>query len=327
MPRLGAVWPKRLHVKPLHHAQNLEHSCRAGGGRPHAAQAINPVHHAHGLPLFGFIGSKISQRHRHGIARRIGHSRCNFLRNRACVKGARALFGDLAQRVCKRGIANHISRSLGTAILKINGLGCVKSVPERGQLSNHARQPWGHDIALLRQGDGGLKELIPVQLAPFAMRPCHKGNIARYANGMAAQKRIAKWNDFAIRSKKPVFAHRGRRFFSAINRCDAARLAVMIDEEATATDAGGLRFHHGQCQHHGECRVRRAAPFAQHLLPSRCRARVRGRDGPFFCKTRRRQADQKHHKQENLFHNLNLTTWLCGASPNGYPPQRHLRCW
>ena len=117
----------------------------------------------------------------------------------------------------------------------------------------------------LGHADRRRKQACPRQLALPALHLFQHGHHAGYPYRAATDHCLMKRQRLAIRPEEQVFAHRCRRRLAAIPGQQA--LAVVIEQEGTASNAAGLRLDQSQHHLHGNRRIQCIAPCTQNLQP------------------------------------------------------------
>jgi len=281
VPAARIVLAQAAQVKPFEHAQHALHRGGPGRRRPHAADLVRAVERADRRALLHLVPGDVRRGHRCRIARRQRDGIDDLLRVGAGVERIRSLCRDLFEeggqfRVFQRGPRRQ-RRAIRLVIDGAASLGQRGAGFEPGQECGEAR---GDGEPFTRQPDRWLEQRRPRQLAMRAVCLGHQANVARNADAAPAGDGLRHAERFAI-DIEPGSVGCRRGGFPAVIGLDPA-LAVIMDQESAAADAGALRFDHGQRQQRGQRGIGGRAAGAQDLCPCRCRARVGGADHALF---------------------------------------------
>ena len=157
-----------------------------------------------------------------------------------------------------------------------------------------------HVEAVARQLDRRLEQLAPGELAVLLVGQLEHGERARHADGNARGHGVAEAERLAVDAQEHRGRGAGRRRLAAVIDVDGAGGALVVQQEAAAAEARGLRLD--DAQHHLDRNrgVDRRAAAAQHL-----EARL---DGHRVCRShhalrrgqaRRNPGRAQHQQQRN----------------------------
>ena len=154
-------------------------------------------------------------------------------------------------------------------------MGIGEILPDLGEKAEEPGHARIDGIALFSQPDGRFEQLGPFQATPTAMHFGHEPDIARNADGPPAGYGLAEAERLSSLIEEQVGCRGRRRCFAAIDGGRCAGCRIMADKEAAATNAGALRFNHGQREHHGHGGIGCRAARPQDFLAGCCGARIR----------------------------------------------------
>ena len=260
--RVGAGL-QRGHVLRFQHAHDLLHGDLARTRRTHAADPVDPIGAADGVPLLDLVGLEVVQGHVARIRRMAGDGRHDVLGDLAGVEGIRTFVGDCAQGLGEGRVLENGPDRLRLAVGLVEIGAGDRIVLKEFLLRQEPVEARRDRKAVLREAGRGLDHLRPGELAPVPVRGLKKAQGARHADRAAAHHRIVELHRLAVRTEKALGLCGRRRHLAPVERRHGR--SVPEDHEGAAADAGALRLDEIEDELNGNRGVDGAAAGGKNL--------------------------------------------------------------
>ena len=259
MERLRGVRAPRGEVKALNHAQHLDHTDAAGGGRPHAAHLVCAIGRAQRCALDGAMGGKIGGGDVAGILRSGSDGAHDVVGDLAGIERIRTLGGDGAQDLREGRIDDARTDRLGFAVgvveERLGGFdGAQRPIP--GEQLVQSRR---HGEAIFGDTDSRIEQLCPRQLAAALMRHLEHAQHTGHAHRAPADNGGHAVHGLAVGRHKAIGLRRRRRGLAAVEGGERFCLGIPQHHEGAAAEARRLGLHHVENELGGDGRVHRGA--------------------------------------------------------------------
>ncbi|MNO45652.1 hypothetical protein D3C76_359240 [compost metagenome] len=262
---------ERCHVPALQHAEDLAEGQGAGGGGREAAHLALAIVKAEAVPQPGAVAGQIRGAQHPGVGGMGVHLGHHGLGDGPSIEGIGTVPCQRPEYPGQCRVGEAGARHLGAAVRLVEvgpGLGVFGQI---GVLGEQGGQAWAYHKALLCQGDGGLEQAGPGQLAIALVGQGQGAHRAGGTDRATAHHAVVERHRFAILHEQLIRGRRGGRLTAIHGR---HLLAIPHQHEGAAADPGGLRLHQGQYQLDGDGRIDGAASRLDDLVARIHRQRV-----------------------------------------------------
>ncbi len=242
------------------------------GGRKAAHPALAIVK-AEAVAQLGAVAGQIDGAQHPGVGRVGVHLGHHGLGQRAAIEGVRPLACQGTQHLGQGRVGQPAARRSGAAVGLIEVGPRIRVFCKIGILGQQRGQPRAYHESLLREGDGGLEQAGPGQLAVTLVGQRQCPHRAGGAHRAPAHHAVVEGHRLAILHEQLIGGGGGGRLATIHG---GYLFAVPHQHEGATADAGGLRLHQGQHQLHRDGGIHRTAAGLDHLVARLHRQRVGG---------------------------------------------------
>ncbi|CAJ1822135.1 hypothetical protein LMBIIBHN_02988 [Aeromonas salmonicida] len=193
----------------------------------------------------------------------LAHLGYHGLGQRPLIEGIRPLCGQGAQHLGQCRVGERAAGRPWCAVGQIEVGAGIRVFGEIGVFCQQGGEARADDKPLLREGDGGLEQRSPGQLAIALMGQRQRPHCARRADRATAHHAVIEGHGLAILHEQLIRGG-GRGRLATIHSRNLA--AIPYQQQGAATDTGGLRLHQGQYQLHGDGGIHGAAARPDDLV-------------------------------------------------------------
>ena len=265
-PRTGAVIGGiglRQGAHDLTNGQQTGTGC-ADTADLHRGVGFGRVGEAQGFTHHRTVMQHVAHGQQAGVVGVLLHLVHHALRQGALVEGIRAFFGNQLEGLRQARVFQHPTdrERLAVGLVKVGrSLGVLA---QSTVCQQQGVQAWRDFEALFSQGDGGLEQLGPRQFAMLLVGFFQHAQGAGHAHGTATHGGFIKRHGLTVVEHEDFFMGQVGRGFAAIKSLQFA--AVVVQQERTAANAAGLRFHQGEHHLHRNGGVHRRATRFQNVV-------------------------------------------------------------